>query len=561
MIGGEKVAIALKKVGLNTVFGLVGNQISPILVHLREYGIEFVGTRHEQAAVHMADAWAQCKRSCGIAIVSGGPGFTNTINGIAKAYYAETPLLIITGSVVSSQRDKGSLQDMDQLSVVKGLCKWGATVYDGNRIEEYVMRAVEVAMTGKKGPVVLEMPINILRQKVKSDEEVSFEYINCIRKNIVYEKSDIVKSVFKGLISAEKPLILLGDEVYYANVDEKIEFLVNKLRIPVATVNKARGIISDDNQYCIGNGRILENGPQIYALQEADFLLVVGVRWDYQMDSFEAPIFSDKQKIVYITENSELVMLRQNVEVYKTNINGFIQQMCEVCKNEKKFENTNWNKRLDEHIEEFWRNIYKENKVYEEFVSPLNLLQHISQFIDEDVILVLDGSNAMFWAGLILKATTVGQIIIAPDGQHGSMGCGIPLALGAKVANPDKNVLLYTGDGSVGFNLSEFDTSIRYNLPITVIVHNDGKWGLCETTQKILYENVCGTVIREVNYAKIAYGFGGYGEVINNDIEVKNKITKDTIFRDKLMCFDAKVEGSRYSPGLISFNERLEKMK
>lgn len=561
MIGGEKVAIALKKVGLNTVFGLVGNQISPILVHLREYGIEFVGTRHEQAAVHMADAWAQCKRSCGIAIVSGGPGFTNTINGIAKAYYAETPLLIITGSVVSSQRDKGSLQDMDQLSVVKGLCKWGATVYDGNRIEEYVMRAVEVAMTGKKGPVVLEIPINILRQKVKSDEEVSFEHINCIRKNIVYEKSDIVKSVFKGLISAEKPLILLGDEVYYANVDEKIEFLVNKLRIPVATVNKARGIISDDNQYCIGNGRILENGPQIYALQEADFLLVVGVRWDYQMDSFEAPIFSDKQKIVYITENSELVMLRQNVEVYKTNINGFIQQMCEVCKNEKKFENINWNKRLDEHIEEFWRNIYKENKVYEEFVSPLNLLQHISQFIDEDVILVLDGSNAMFWAGLLLKATTVGQIIIAPDGQHGSMGCGIPLALGAKVANPDKNVLLYTGDGSVGFNLSEFDTSIRYNLPITVIVHNDGKWGLCETTQKILYENVCGTVIREVNYAKIAYGFGGYGEVINNDIEVKNKITKDTIFRDKLMCFDAKVEGSRYSPGLISFNERLEKMK
>lgn len=561
MIGGEKVVIALKNAGLGTVFGLVGNQISPILVYLKKYGIEFIGTRHEQAALHMADGWAQCKRECGIAIISGGPGFTNAINGIAKAFYAETPLVVITGSVVSTQRDKGNLQDMDQISVVKGICKWVVTIYDGERIEEYIRKAMEVALTGKKGPVVIEIPINVLRQRVKADTIHVSDQRDFVRKNTLIGDNTAIEGIYNALKLAENPLILLGDEVYYAKVDKKINLLINELGIPVATINKARGIVSDDTKYCIGNGRVLENGPQIYALKKSDVLLVLGVRWDYQMDSFTEPTFSDRQRIIYITENFEFAIVKENVEVFTCKIEYFIEQMYEYSRNKERFQKNSWNELIKKNEKKFWIDIHEHNKMCENFVSPINILEHIAQFIDKDVILVLDGSNAMFWAGLILKAITVGQIIIAPDGQHGSMGCGVPLALGAKVANPSKKVLLYTGDGSVGFNIAEFDTSIRYNIPITIIVHNDGKWGLCETTQKILYDDVCGTVIGDVNYANIAYGFGGYGEVINNDMEAKEKIRKETIFKDKMVCFDAKVNGSLYSPGLISFNERLENMK
>lgn len=561
--GGEIVAAAIHNVEIDTVFGLVGNQISPILVHLKKNNIQFIGTRHEQAAVHMADGWAQCNRKCGMAMVSGGPGFTNTVNAITKAYYAETPVVVITGGIVHTQRDRGNLQDMEQISIVKNVCKWAFTIYDANRIEEYIYRAVNVAMNGRKGPVVIEIPINVLRSECKEREL-------CIKQNILgnfdggsYPSRSLVERICDDLIASKRPLILLGDEVYYSKEDEMVRQVFQQMKIPVATINKARGLISDDEKFCIGNGRVLEDGPQMYAVKNADLILVLGVRWDYQMNSFEAPTFTEQQKIIYVTENQEFMPYRENTELVLCKMSAFIETMCQIVQNGRVIDyKKDWFQEIHDNEKSYWNKILKNemcrNRAY---VSPLKLLMHISKFIDKDTIMVLDGSNSMFWAGLIFRATAVGQIIIGSDGQHGSMGCGIPLALGAKKANPDKKVLLYTGDGSVGFNIAEFDTSIRYKLPITVIVHNDEKWGLCETTQKILYEEVCGTLINDVDYSNIAKGFGGYGDCIMNDDDIVRKINKETLFQNKLMCFDAKVDGSAYSPGLIVFNETLKKMK
>lgn len=561
MIGGEKVAISLHNAGFDVVFGLVGNQISPILAYLKKNGIKFIGTRHEQAAVHMADGWAQQNRRCAVAMVSGGPGFTNTINGITKAYKAETPLLIITGSISYSQKDKGNLQDMDQLSIVKECCKWCTTVYDVGRIEEYIYKAIKISMSGKKGPVLLELPIDVLKKNDKNQiKYISNDIEN--DKSYIHNESLYIKKYINVLKEAKNPLILIGDEVYYNKLENEINDLVSKIKIPVFTINKARGIVADSSAYCFGNGRVIDYGPQIKALKEADIILVLGVPWDYQMDCFGPPTFSKEQYIIYITENDNPFIVIENGIKVIIKMKTFILNMIdEQMNNQINIEKKEWCSYLRKNAEIFWKDLMDPQRISENYVSPVMLLNHISKYIDENTIVVLDGSNAMFWAGLFLKASKVGQLIIAPDGQHGSMGCGLPLALGAKEACPENKVILYTGDGSFGFNLIELDTSLRYNLPITIFVHNDGKWGLCETTQEILYGDVCGTEIQEVDYDKITNAFGGYGYTVNNNDDIEKIIRPDNIFSDRVVCFDIKIDDKAYSPGLLSFNETLKMMK
>ncbi|QNU66249.1 thiamine pyrophosphate-binding protein [Ruminiclostridium herbifermentans] len=560
--GGELLVQAIKEQGIDVAFGLVGNQISPILVHMKKYGLKFIGVRHEQAAVHMADGWAQIKRQCGIAMVSGGPGFSNSINGIVKAYMAETPILIIVGSVVTEQKDKGALQDMDQLSMVRQYCKWCATVHDTKRIKEYIARGIEVAYKGRRGPVVLEIPISILRREIESPES-----IQCIRNYenylVNYVPSEAFAEVVDVLANADKPIVLVGDEAYYSKAEVLLNEFVEIAKIPVFTINKARGLISDDKSYCYGLGRVLEAGPQIYALSQADTILCIGVNKDYQMSSFDKPVFNENQTFIFITESNDkytYINCKKFLEIVGS-INVCLKGLIDAYKEKNIAMNkSQWVKVLDENTEKFWTELYKENYSETSLINPMKLIQGIQAEIEKDTIIVLDGSNAMFWGSLLFKATEIGQIIIAPDGTHGSMGCGLPLALGAKVAAPEKRVLLYTGDGSIGFNMMEIDTSIKYEIPITIVIHNDAAWGLCKTTQEVLYNDVYAADIGMVYYDKVTEALGGHGFLLEKQedmLEILNKAMK----LEKTVCINAMVDKNSYSPGLKWFNEVLRSMK
>ena len=560
--GGELLVQAIKEQGIDIAFGLVGNQISPILVHMKKYDLRFVGVRHEQAAIHMADGWAQTKRQCGVAIVSGGPGFNNSINGIVKAYMAETPLLIITGSVVTEQKDKGGLQDMEQLSMIRQYCKWCATVYDTKRIKEYIARAIKVANSGIRGPVVLEVPISILRREIEETE--------IVQGNGNYEKyfqsfisNESIANIVDILSKAKKPIILVGDEAYYSKAEELLNKFVNTAKIPVYTINKARGLISDDKDYCYGLGRVLESGPQMYALSNADTILVIGVSKDYQMANFDEPVFHSNQTFIYVTENKykyNYIQSRNFIEIIGS-INTILKALTDTIREKNIIMDTHhWCNLLNKNKEEFFKELFNQNNMETQFINPMKLIQCIQAEIEKDTIIVLDGSNAMFWGSLLFKATEVGQIIIAPDGTHGSMGCGLPLALGAKVAAPEKRVLLYSGDGSIGFNMMEVDTSIKYEIPITIVVHNDSAWGLCKTTQEVLYKDVCAADIGMVYYDRITEALGGYGFLLNKQEDLLDVIKKAMIL-DKTVCINSIVDEKSYSPGLISFNETLRAMK
>ncbi|GAE86876.1 thiamine pyrophosphate-binding protein [Acetivibrio straminisolvens] len=560
--GGELLVLALRKNNIKNVFGLVGNHVSPIFVHAQKHGLDIIDVRHEQAAIHMADGWSQVTRNIGVAIVTGGPGFTNSITGIVKAYMANTPILVIVGSTVPQQRDVGGLQDIDQIGMIREYTKWSASVFDTGRIPEYISIAMKKAVSGLRGPVVLEIPINILKNSIDEEE------VNWPENNTIISKSspnrETLDIILNTIVDAEKPLIIAGDEIYYGHSENELVKFVETTGIPIVTVNKARGCIPDSHSLCFGNGRVLEAGPQLYALHEADVIINVGLNIDYQMGLAKLPFFRAGQKFINIcrdeyynsriTSKPALTVIAEPGET--------LSALCTLIKEKnivlKSY--SSWIDKLKENDADYWENI--SSQAGNERIHPINIIRGIMEYIDDDDIVVLDGSNAMFWGSLLFSFNKPGRLIIGPDGTLGPMGCGIPLALAAKLANPDKKVILYTGDGSFGFNAIEMDTAVRLNIPITVIVHNDLAWGFCKSTQQVLYgeQNVSSCDLGIRPYEKMVEALGGYGEFVGRNDRIIPAI-KNAIDSGKPACINVLVDYDLFAPGAIMFNESLKAMK
>lgn len=557
-LGGELVVKQIAKEGIKDIFTLVGNQISPILVQTKKYGINTIHTRHEQGAVHMADGWAQITRKAGVVIVSGGPGFTNTLTGIIKAHYASTPMVVITGNVPCSVKDKGNLQDTNQLSLVREYTKWCATIYAAERIPEYISRAFKIANHGKKGVVVLEIPIDILKKQVRTELIPPIDFSYSAEDTKVSTKSfDIcIEMIGKSVY----PVMILGDQLYYSHGEKEIGELVDILGIPVFTMNKSRGIIPDSHKLCFGSGRVIEGGPQLYAYKKTDLVITIGVNLDYQLGQFEEPYFNQKCNYIGLHNLMEecIAVGQPNGYEIHGNIKENIKKLISILKqSEIKFDYVSWVNELRNKKEDFFEQLGVK-KVSKGFLSSYQTLKTIENFMKKDSIIVLDGSNAMFWAALMLPCDYPGQLIIAPDGTYGPMGTGLALAIGAKVADKTKDVILYTGDGSFGFNAMEIDTLYRLGLSIKIFVHNDSAWGLCKSTQKLLYNQCDATDIENVDYGLLVESLGGRGITILTEDELKEAL-EQYYHQEVISCFNLIMDENEYSPGTLCFNETLRK--
>lgn len=560
--GGELLARQLKNENIDTVFTLIGNQVSPTLVHMAGYGVKVIHSRTETGAVLMANGWAQVNHKVGVAIVSGGPGFYNTVSAIIKSHFAQIPVLVITGAVVPQHKDNGVLADCEQLSSIRQYTKWACTVYDPARIPEYIGRAVQFASTGRKGPVVLEIPINVLKQMVCNDVPV---YDNdLVTSDVSMSITEKIDEFIMMLSEAKKPIVIAGNEVYYDHAEKELTEFVNITRIPIYTTNRARGCINDTHPLCMGQGRVLEAGPQMYAFQNADMVITIGLESDYQMGNLKPPAFSGKQKFIAI--NKEVFGIIQGNYKPDFLITGRVDKVLgqistRIKEQSKKYDYKDWLLQLKEKQKCFWDKLEEESRCRDESLPhPLHCINVIKKHIAEDAIIVLDGSNAMFWGGLCFDANYPGQIIYGPDGVFGPMGSGVAVAIGAKAANPQREVILYTGDGSFGFNAMEMDTAVRLNLPIMVFVHNDQAWGFCKTTQEILFGKTEAADLGMVRYDKLTEAFGGFGKVINDLKTLEESIAKAK--KSNLpACINIMVDEYAYSPGAHIFNETLKTQK
>ncbi|NLM87739.1 MAG: thiamine pyrophosphate-binding protein [Syntrophomonadaceae bacterium] len=513
--GGELVQKVLKKEGVKYIFGIPGGHIYPMMESCEENGIKFIGVRHEMTAAMMAEGWALATGDFGVCTATAGPGVTNLVTGIANADRNCSPVLCMAGKAKVIEADRNELQDFNQIDLYKSMTKHARSVQETHRIPEYVGRGIAEATTGRPGPVYMEIPRDIMEGYV-NEEEVEFQKTYRLTNKPMGNPADIEKAA-KILDEAQRPVVIAGSGAFYSKAQNELKEFVEKTGIPFFTRNAARGLVPDSHPLFVSIGA---TGHPVFAgaIQNADVVLILGTRPGYIMkrESFPA-----NAKIIRVDIDAAAITDQLDVEV------GIVGDVKEVLKQliaaVKKNTHQGWVEALANGKTQMVQAVLPLLTSDQKPIHPARLMFEIMQRIDENTIVVIDGGDAATFGNSFLPATGPGQYMGIANGSFGPLGVGVPYAMAAKLAHPDKKVILLTGDGAFGYGAMEYDTAIRYGIKFTTIILNDSCWGMIkrsEAQRATEDKPFVGLFLRDVRYDQVVEALGGHGEYVTEAAEI-----------------------------------------
>lgn len=541
--GGQLVVDALKREGVEYIFSLSGGHINPIYEACLGAGIKVIDTRHEQAAAHMAEAWGRITRTPGVCVVTAGPGFTDAVTGIANAYMANAPMVIIAGRSGVGEIETLGLQEMEQIEIIRPLVKWAQVVYQARRIDEFVAMAFRHAMTGRPGPVFLEIPVDVITQKIEESD---------VRRPEGYRPQykpagspDGLAVAIEMLTNAQKPAIIAGSGAHYADAGTELKEFAELTGIPVFTNTMARGLLPDDDPCCIGKAL-----GGMATLGNSDLILVLGARFGLMMFYGRPPLISAEAKVIQVDIKGEEIGRNRKVDL------GIVGDIREVLKGliqlarQKSWFHSRWRDELREQTQNFQNMMIAGMERNKELIHPVDLMQEINDFLDPDAIVAADGGDTQSWTMMARRVNHPGHYL--DSGLFGCLGVGIPFGLAAKLRYPDKQVLVTMGDGSAGLNIMEFHTAVRFNLPIVMVICNDTSWGMIRHAQKMTFKEGAsvGCELGQVPYEKIVESLGGYGEMVNKQKDIRPALER-AFASKKPACLNVYIDREPMSPGSI----------
>jgi acetolactate synthase-1/2/3 large subunit len=514
--GGDLVVRALKQEGVKYIFGLSGGHINTIFDACIDFGIKIIDTRHEQAAVNMAEGWARFTGKPGVAVVTAGPGAVNAFPGVAVAMQSGSPVVIISGRSSIERRDIGAMQDLDQIEVMRPVTKWSRSVYQTNRICEYMTSAFRQSQSGRPGPVFLEIPIDIVDGQSHIEQVV---WCKGYRTDHRPFGDPLAIEKAAGLLSgAQRPVIIAGGGVWWSGAGEELRAFVEATHIPFYSRNMARGIIPDDHP--------LSGGMFPAGLTQADVALILGTKLDWTIAYGRPPIFHPEVKVIQVDIEQEEIGKNRPVEVgIPGDVRAVLAQLGQALRGKYKAPES-WAATVKAMMggvrTQFAGDIRKTGSP----VHPARLAQEIREFLPRDARLVIDGGDIAVFANVLLDAYSPGSLVWV--GGFGHLGVGVPYANAAKLAHPERPVALLTGDGSFGLSLMELDTAVRHRIPIVCVVANDGGWGQIRRGQIAKYgrERVVGSQLGMRPYHKMVEAMGGYGEVVERTEDIKGAMER-----------------------------------
>jgi acetolactate synthase-1/2/3 large subunit len=534
--GVDLVIEALLREGVTKIFGLVGGELLRIYDAVerwgREKGIDTVMTRHEQAAGHMADAWARTTGELGVCLGTAGPGVTHLVPAIAAAWADSIPILVIGAQIARMFDDTGILQGgLDQMALMKPITKLQISVEEPYEIPKAMQRAIKAAMSGRRGPVFIELRETAL---VREATEADMKQIKDPKEYRPLYRSEgnreAVKAAVELLKTAKKPLIVSGGGVNASGAFEELRKLSETYSIPVGTTINGIGAIDSRKKTYLGSYLIAT--AYRTAASDADIVISIGCKWDYTIIYGVEPIWNQSQKLIQVDIDPEMIGKNRSVDVSiigdaKAVILQLLSEMEANLPKEKITEWTGWNSQLFDLRKNDALNIERILKYDKLPMKPERMIYEILDFFSPDTIVMLDGGDiAVFAYGLLSNFPRDPRTVHYPISM-GHLGVGIPYAIGAKIAKSDKKVVCITGDGSFMFNVQELDTAVRLNLPIIVLVANNCAWGMIKSKQKGQFKKrYCDVDFPPTNYAKIAEGFGCYGEKITKPEDIKPAIQR-----------------------------------
>ncbi len=510
--GGELVARMLKGAGVTHVFTLPGLHVAPIYAGCIAEGIRVVDTRHEQAAAHAADAFARLTRSLGVAVVTAGPGVTDALTGVANAWSAQSPLLLIGGAAPQFNAGRGSLQEMEQVDLFTRITKYADRVPAPDRVPVFLAKAIRIALTGRPGPVFLEIPWDVLSNGVEESEApIPRSYRTSAR---AAGDPAFVERAVELFDHAQKVAVLAGSSVYWDDAAAELDEFARKAAAPVYLNGSGRGCLPWSHPNFFQHTRK-------DALGEADAALVLGTPFDFRLSYGSAPTFGERLRIVQVdSDPAEIgrnravevgivgdtkLVLRQLVDgLSKKGRTAFLQTL--RSREAKKREELSVFEASDQVPIHHYR-----------LAKALDTVAHQN---GRDPMFIGDGGNYVAIAAKVLRLHAPGRWL--DPGPLGCLGVGAPFALAAKILHPDRTVFVVQGDGSFGLNGMDFETALRFELPMVCVVGNDAAWGQIRIPQVAAHgeDRSPATLLAPTRYDRIVEAMGGWGELVTEPVEL-----------------------------------------
>jgi acetolactate synthase-1/2/3 large subunit len=504
--GGKLAARALKQAGVEVVFTLSGGHIMALYDGCREQGIRIVDVRHEQAAVHAADAWARCNPGkIGVAAITAGPGATDGVTGIANAWRANSPILVFGGQGPFENLRRGSLQEMDHIGVMRPITKYADAVYQTHRIPEYVELAIRHAVSGIPGPAYLEIPMDIFMTEV-DEATAPIPRIRTEPPRLSPDRAEVLRAL-EMLQKAKRPMLMAGTSVKWSRASADMNRFIAATHIPTYTNGMARGSVPP------GSPEFL-NRSRRHALKMIDCIFLAGTLLDFRM-RFGQTIPADA-KIIQADMDATLIGQNRQTDVPLVgNLACTFDQLVEEMNRQNiKLDFSAWRDELRAVEQEEEKQVEANLNSEETPVDPQRMCRGVRDWLEtlNDPIVIGDGGDIVATAAKIIPVKREGGWM--DPGPLGTLGVGMPFALAAQLANPDKHVVIVYGDGSFGLNGFEYDTAVRFNLPIIGVVGNDGAWGQMMRPQNGLYGFTDATILNYTRYDKVVEALGGHGEFV-----------------------------------------------
>src|ERR1700730_6289493 len=508
--GSELLARALKSQGVDTMFYVMGGPMLESEATCIKLGIRAIDTRHEQAASLSAHGWGRVMRRPGVAMGASGPGVTNLVTGVANAFTDAAPLVAIGGASPRVYFGMEAFQEIDQVAMMRPVTKWAERIYDARRIPDMVATAFRQATTGRPGPVYLDLPGDILGEKV-DDEKIVFP---AAWKTLPRPLGDqgAIQEAIALLARAERPVILGGSGVWWSDGAAAFQALLEATGTPFYTTPISRGTVPEDHELAFLNARST-------AFTEADVVLTVGTRFNWVIQFGRPPRFAKDLKVIHVDINpAQLGWNREVARPIVGDARAVLQQLTEAARGKidpKRY--AGWVGRL--RVIDAEKNAEQEKAMASDNlpIHPLRLCKEVRDFLNRDAILVVDGQEILNFGRQSIPTFVPGHRL--NSGAFGCMGVGLPFGVGAKAAKPDTQVLVLHGDGSFGINAMEIDTAVRHRIPVVVVISNNGGW-TADTSWGLPLPKP-GRHLGRTRYDRMAMELGAYGELVEKPHEIR----------------------------------------
>ncbi len=550
-MSGAKILIeSLKKEGVEVMFGYPGGQVLPIFDQLYDAPINFILTRHEQAAAHAADGYARATGKVGVCIATSGPGATNLVTGIATAYMDSIPIVAITGQVKTFLIGNDAFQEADITGITRPITKHNYLVEDVKDLARTIKEAFHIARTGRPGPVLIDLPSDVQAQ------ETEFHYPEKVQMR-GYNPTYVghpgqIKRAAKAIESAKRPILYVGGGVIISDASEEVRDLAIKNEIPVTMTLLGLGAFPMTHKLSLGMLGMHGTAYANHAIMESDLIIAVGARFDDRVTG-KVDAFAPHAKVIHI--DIDPTSVSKNVEVDIPIVGDAKNILEQLNKAVKKPDTKEWLKKIDE-----WKTAYPMKYKDDDKLRPQYIVEQIYEATKGDAVICTEVGQNQMWAAQFYRFIKPRTII--SSGGLGTMGYGFPAAIGAKMGKPKAHVFDIAGDGSIQMNIQELATAVINKIPVKIAILNNCYLGMVRQWQELFYKKrysyttLCGDC---PDFVRLAQSYGAIGIRITKKEDVRAAIDK-ALEIDNTVILDFHVEKEENVFPMVPAGEAINRM-